>query len=160
MTNVKPIPDGYRTVTPYLFIKGASAAIDFYKNVFGATERVRMPGPNGRVMHAELQIGESIIMLADEVPQIGAKSPQTIGGASSSLHVYVENVDAVAQKAVDSGATLSRPVADQFYGDRNGTIIDPFGHIWSIATHIEDVSPEEMKKRMANAMSQSATGGS
>jgi PhnB protein len=160
MTNVKPIPDGYRTVTPYLFIKGASAAIDFYKNVFGATERVRMPGPNGRVMHAELQIGDSIIMLADEVPQIGAKSPQTIGGASSSLHVYVENVDAIAQKAVDSGATLSRPVADMFYGDRTGTIIDPFGHIWSIATHIEDVSPEEMKKRMANAMSQSATGGS
>ena len=160
MANVKPIPDGYRTVTPYLFIKGASAAIDFYKNVFGATERVRMPGPNGRVMHAELQIGDSIIMLADEVPQIGAKSPQTIGGASSSLHVYVENVDAIAQKAVDSGATLSRPVADMFYGDRTGTIIDPFGHIWSIATHIEDVSPEEMKKRMANAMSQSATGGS
>lgn len=156
MANVKPIPEGYHTVTPYLFIKGAARAIDYYTQVFGAKERVRMPGPNGQVMHAELQIGDSIVMLADENPQMGARSPQTIGGAASSLHVYVANVDGTAQKAVDAGGQLVRPVKDQFYGDRSGTIIDPFGHIWSIATHIEDVSPEDMKERMAKAMSQSA----
>ena len=158
MTKVKPIPEGYNSVTPYLFVKGAASAIDYYKNVFGAKERMRMPGPNGRIMHAELQIGDSIVMLADENPQMGAKSPETIGGTSSSLHVYVEDVDSTAKKAVSAGAKLVRPVKDEFYGDRIGTIIDPFGHMWSIATHIEDVSPEEMKKRMANAMSQSASG--
>jgi PhnB protein len=156
MPNVKPIPDGYHSVTPYLFIKGAASAIDYYKNVFGAKERVRMPGPNGLVMHAELQIGDSIIMLADENLQIGAKSPETLGGVSSSLHVYFENVDAIAEKATSAGGKLVRPVKDQFYGDRSGTIMDPFGHMWSIATHIEDVSPEEMRKRMDKAMSQSA----
>jgi PhnB protein len=158
MANVKPIPDGYHSVTPYLFIKGAASAIDYYKNVFGAKERMRMPGPNDRVMHAELQIGDSIVMLADENPQAGATSPQTVGGASNSLHVYVEDVDTVTQKAVSGGAKLVRPVKDEFYGDRTGTIGDPFGQIWSIATHIEDVSPEEMKKRMTKAMSQTATG--
>jgi len=158
MASVKPIPDGYRSVTPYLFIKGAASAIDYYKNIFGAKERMRMPGPNGRVMHAELEIGNSVIMLADENPQVGARSPETIGGASCSFHVYVENVDAIVQKAVDSGGKLARPVKDEFYGDRTGTVIDPFGHIWSIATHIEDVTPEEMKKRMANLMSQSTSG--
>lgn len=156
MAKVDPIPQGYRSVTPYLFIKGAANAIDYYKKVFGATERMRMPGSNGRVMHAELQIGDSIVMLADEHPEMGARSPQTVGGASSSLHVYVQDVDAVAKKAVDAGAQLARPVQDQFYGDRSGTIVDPFGHIWSIATHIEDVAPEEMQKRMAKA-SQSAS---
>ena len=158
MTKVKAIPDGYHSVTPYLFIRGAATAIDFYKNVLGAKERMRMPGPDGKVMHAELQIGDSVIMLADENPQIGAKSPETLGGTSSSHHVYVENVDITTQKAVSAGAKLVRPVKDEFYGDRSGTIIDPFGHMWSIATHIEDVSQEEMKKRMAKVMSQSASG--
>jgi PhnB protein len=158
MAKVKPIAEGYNSVTPYLFVKGAANAIDYYKNVFGAKERMRMPGPNGKIMHAELQIGDSIVMLADENPQVGAKSPETVGGASSSLHVYVEDVDSTAKKAVSAGAKIVRPVKDEFYGDRLGTIIDPFGHMWSIATHIEDVSPEEMKKRMANAMSQSASG--
>ena len=158
MTKVKAIPKGYHSVTPYLFIRGAATAIDFYKNVLGAKERMRMPGPDGKVMHAELQIGDSVIMLADENPQIGAKSPETLGGTSSSHHVYVENVDITTQKAVSAGAKLVRPVKDEFYGDRSGTIIDPFGHMWSIATHIEDVSQEEMKKRMAKVMSQSASG--
>lgn len=156
MANVNPIPQGYHTVTPYLFIKGAAGAIDYYKKVFGATERMRMPGPNGQVMHAELQIGDSIVMLGDEQPQMGVKSPHTIGGSGTSLHVYVQDVDSVAQKAVAAGAQLVRPVQNQFYGDRSGTLVDPFGHIWSIATHVEDVSPEEMKKRMAKAVSQSA----
>jgi len=157
MANVKPIPDGYHSVTPYLFIKGAASAIDYYKSAFGAKERMRMPGPNNRVMHAELQIGDSIIMLADENPQMGATSPQTAGGSSNSLHVYVEDVDAVTQKAVQAGAKLVRDIKDEFYGDRTSTISDPFGQIWSIATHIEDVSPQEMKKRMNNLMSQAAT---
>jgi PhnB protein len=156
MPNVKPVPEGYHSVTPYLFVRGAASAIDYYKTVFGAQERMRMPGPNNQVMHAELQIGDSTIMLADENPQIGARSPQTLGGSTSSLHVYVENVDATAQKAVDAGAKLLRPVKDQFYGDRSGTIIDPFGHMWSIATHVEDVSPEEMQARVTKAQSQSA----
>jgi PhnB protein len=156
MAKVKPIPDGYHSVTPYLFIKGAADAIDYYKKVFGAKERMRMPGPNGRVMHAELEIGDSIIMLADENLEIGAKSPKTLGGTSSTLHVYFDNVDNIAEKAVSSGAKLVRPIKDEFYGDRAGTIVDPFGHMWSIATHTEDVSPEEMKKRMSKAMSQAA----
>lgn len=155
MANVKPIPDGYRTVTPYLFVKGAASAIEFYKNVFGAAETVRMPGPNGRIMHAELKIGDSTIMLADENPQMGIQGPQSIGGTATSLHVYVENVDAVVEKATKAGAKLIRPVQNQFYGDRSGTLIDPSGHMWSVATHVEDVSPEEMRKRMA-AISQSA----
>jgi PhnB protein len=143
-------------LTPYLFIKGAAAAIEFYKNVFGATERMRMPGPEGRVMHAELQIGDSILMLADESPQMGALSPQTIGGSGSLISVYVADVDAAVAKAVAGGAKIVRPVKEQFYGDRTGGIIDPYGHIWSVATHVEDVSPEEMRKRAAAAMSQSA----
>ena len=156
MANVSPIPQGYHSITPYLFIQGASSAIDYYKKVFGAEERMRMPGPDGRVMHAELQIGDSIVMLADENPEMGAKSPKTIGGAASSLHVYVRDVDTTTQTAVEAGGQLIRPVKNQFYGDRSGSIIDPFGHIWSIATHIEDVSPEEMNKRMAKMATQSA----
>jgi PhnB protein len=156
MANVKTVPEGYRSLTPYLFIKGAAAAIEFYKNVFGATERMRMPGPDGRVMHAELQIGDSILMLADESPSMGALSPQTIGGSGSLVSVYVADVDAAVAKAVAAGAKVVRPVKDQFYGDRTGGIIDPFGHIWSVATHVEDVTPEEMRKRAAAAMSQSA----
>lgn len=158
MSSVKPIPDGYRSITPYLFIKGAAQAIDFYKKVFGAKERMLMPGTNGRIGHAELEIGDSLIMLADEHPEVGALSPQTVGGSSNSLHLYVDNMDAVIEKAVSAGAKVTRPAKDEFYGDRIGTFTDPFGQIWSVATHIEDVSPEEMKNRMAKAMSQAATG--
>ena len=156
MSSVKPIPEGYHNVTPYLFVRGATGAIDFYKNVFGATEIMRMPGSNGKIMHAELRFGDSVVMLADENPQSGIMSPQTIGGYSAGLHLYVENADAVIQKAVESGAKLLRPIKNQFYGDRSGSLLDPFGHMWSVATHIEDVSPEEMRKRMTAAMSQTA----
>jgi PhnB protein len=156
MGNVKTIPEGYHNVTPYLFVRSAGSAIDFYKSVFGATEVVRMAGPNGKIMHAELRIGDSIVMLADENPQTGVMSPQTIGGFSVGLHLYVENVDAVIQKAVESGAKLLRPIKNQFYGDRSGSLLDPFGHMWSVATHVEDVSPEEMRKRMTAEMSQTA----
>ncbi len=149
MATVKPIPEGYHSVTPYLFVRTAALAIDFYKSVFGAAEILRMPGPNGRIMHAELKIGNSIVMLADENPQTGIMSPQTIGGSPSSLLVYVENVDAVMQKALESGAKQLHPIKNQFYGDRSGSLLDPFGHMWSVATHVEDVSPEEMKKRMS-----------
>jgi len=155
MATVKPIPEGYHTLTPYLFVRTAALAIDFYMSVFGATEIIRMPGPNGKIMHAELKIGDSIVMLADENPQTGIMSPKTIGGASSSMLVYVENVDTVIQKAVENGAKLLHPIKNQFYGDRSGSLLDPFGHMWSVATHVEDVSPEEMKKRMT-AMSQTA----
>jgi PhnB protein len=155
MSTAKPIPEGYHSVTPYLFVRAAPLAIDFYKNVFGAAEVIRMPGPNGKIMHAELRIGDSIVMLADENPQTGMMSPQTIGGFSTGLHLYVENVDAVIQKALENGAKLLHPIKNQFYGDRSGSLLDPFGHMWSVATHVEDVSPEEMKKRMS-AMSQTA----
>ena len=155
MATVKSIPEGYHNVTPYLYVRGATAAIDFYKGIFGAVEIVRMAGSNGKIMHAELRIGDSIVMLADENPQNGVMSPQTIGGFSGGLHLYVENVDAVIQKAIESGAKLLRPIKDQFYGDRSGSLLDPFGHMWSVATHVEDVPPEEMKKRMA-AVSQAA----
>lgn len=158
MSTVKAIPEGYHSITPYLFIRGADKAIDYYKNVFGAKERMRMPGQKGQVMHAELEIGDSVLMLAEENPQIGANSPQTIGGTPSTLHVYVQDVDATTNKAVKAGAKLVREVKDQFYGDRSGSIRDPFGHLWSIATHIEDVSPEEMQRRMAKAASQAAAG--
>ena len=156
MPNVKPIPEGYHNVTPYLFVRSAASAIDFYKNIFGATEIMRMPGSNGKIMHAELRIGDSIVMLADENPQTGVMSPQTVGGFSVGMHLYVENVDQVIQKAVESGAKLLRPIKNQFYGDRSGTVLDPFGHMWSVATHVEDVSPEEMRKRMTAAMGQAA----
>ena len=156
MSNVKATPDGYHSVTPYLFVRAAASAIDYYKNVFGAVEVVRMAGPDGRIMHAELKIGDSIVMLADENPRNGMMSPQTVGGFSLGLHLYVENVDAVIQKAVENGARALHPVKDQFDGDRSGSVLDPFGHMWSVATHIEDVSPEEMKRRMSPAMGQAA----
>jgi PhnB protein len=156
MPNVKPVPEGFHSVTPYLFVRSAASAIDFYKNIFGATEIMRMPGANGKIMHAELRIGDSIVMLADENPQTGVMSPQTIGGFSVGMHLYVENVDQVIQKAVESGAKLLRPIKNQFYGDRSGSVLDPFGHMWSVATHVEDVSPEEMRKRMTAAVGQAA----
>jgi PhnB protein len=146
---VKPIPDGYHTATPYLYIRGAAAALDFYKQAFGAVEMFRMPGPGGKIMHAEIRIGNSMIMLADEHPEMGARSPQTLGGVSSSIMLYVEDVDARVAQAVQAGAEVQRPVKDQFYGDRSGTLEDPYGHVWTIGTHKEDVSSEEMQRRAA-----------
>jgi PhnB protein len=148
---VKPIPDGYPRVTPYLVVDGASAAIDFYRSVLGATERMRMPAPNDKVGHAELEIGDSLIMLADEYPDMDALGPKTVGGTPVTLHVYVEDADAAFDRAVAAGAKALRPVEDKFYGDRSGEFEDPFGHRWSVATHVEDVPPEEMEKRMAAA---------
>jgi PhnB protein len=145
-------PEGYNTVTPYLVIKGAAKAIEYYKNVFGATVVVRMDGPDGKVGHAELQIGDSRIMLADENPAMGNRSAETIGGSPVSLYVYIPDCDKVVAKAVAEGAKILKPVQDQFYGDRSGFIQDPFGHLWGIATHVEDVSAEEMKERMKKLM--------
>jgi PhnB protein len=153
MPDVKPIPEGYPRVTPYLHVSGAAAAIDFYTDILGAEERMRMPGPDGKLGHAELQIGESIVMLADEFPDMGIRGPKSIGGTPVTLHVYVEDVDAVFDAALTAGATSMRPVENQFYGDRTAQFEDPFGHRWNIATHVEDVPPEEMEKRMAAAMS-------
>lgn len=143
---VKPVPDGYHTVTPYLIIKDAANALEFYKKAFGATEIMRLPGPDGKVGHAEIKIGDSPIMLADECPEM--QGPHSLGGTPVSILLYVEDVDALAKRALAAGATVRRPVQDQFYGDRMGTFVDPFGHVWSIATHKEDVAPEEMNKRM------------
>ena len=141
-------PEGYHTVTPYLIIKGAAAALDFYKRAFGAQVMVRMDDKD-RVGHAEIKIGDSVVMLADEYPEMGHKSPATLGDSPVQLLVYVPNVDAAFEQAVKAGAKVKRPVADQFYGDRLGGLVDPFGHLWFLATHTEDVSPEEMKRRMA-----------
>lgn len=146
---VKHIPDGYHSMTPYLIIKGAAAALDFYKKLFGGQVIVRMDAPGGGVGHAEMKIGDSVLMLADEYPTMGYLSPHARGGSPVSLLLYVENVDAVFAAALAAGCKTVQAVKDQFYGDRNGTFTDPFGHVWTIATHIEDVSPEEMKKRMA-----------
>ena len=143
----KPIPEGYHTVTPYLIVKDASLALDFYKSALDAVELYRMPDPSGRVAHAELRVGDSQIMLADEFPDMGAVSPQTLGGAGVSFLVYVEDVDSAFRKAIAAGGKERRPVQDQFYGDRSGTLEDPFGHQWTLATHVEDVSPEEMQRR-------------
>jgi PhnB protein len=148
-TRVKPIPDGYHSITPYLSIKGAAEAIDFYRRAFGATEALRMTQPDGRVGHAELLIGDSRIMLADEVPAMEFHSPESLGGAAVHLHMYVENADAVIDHAIAAGAKLVRPVQDQFYGDRLGTVMDPYGHVWHISTHKEDLSMEELRKRAA-----------
>jgi PhnB protein len=145
---VKPIPEGYHSVTPYLIISGAGKAIDFYKRAFGAQEVMRMADPSGKVGHAEIQIGDSKVMLADEFPEMGARGPQAFGGSPVGLCVYVEDVDTVFKRAIAAGAKEERPLQDQFYGDRSGTLIDPFGHKWTIATHIKDVSPEEMQQHM------------
>jgi PhnB protein len=146
---VKKVPEGYHTVTPYLIVSGAAKALDYYKRAFNAEERMRHPGPEGKIMHAEIQIGDSRVMLADEFPQMGARSPQSIGGTATGLCVYVEDVDKVYTQAIAAGGKEERPLQNQFYGDRSGTLVDPFGHKWTIATHVEDVSPEEMQKRMA-----------
>jgi len=143
------IPAGYHTATPYLIIDGAVRALEFYREAFGASEILRMGAPGGRVGHAEIQIGDSRIMLADEAPQCNARSPQSIGGTPVSLMLYVEDVDATIARAVSHGAKVLIPIENKFYGDRSGTITDPFGHQWTIATHIEDVSPEELQKRAA-----------
>ena len=146
--SIKAIPNGYASVTPYLIVQGAARAIEFYKNIFGATERMRLPTPDGKVAHAEIEIGSSVIMMADECLERGSKSPDTIGGTPVCLNLYVADVDAVFAKALAKGAELIRPVENQFYGDRSGMFCDPFGHRWNVATHIEDVSPEELHKRM------------
>jgi PhnB protein len=148
-TRVKPIPDGFHTVTPYLSVKGAAQAIEFYKRAFGAQERYRLPGPDGKTVgHAEIVVGNSILMMADEMPDCGNHSPQTLNGSPVCFAVYVEDADAAFKRAVDAGATVTRPLADQFYGDRAGTVKDPFGHQWTLMTHKEDVSAEEMKRRL------------
>jgi PhnB protein len=148
---VNPIPEGYPRVTPYLIVDGASAAIDFYSSVLGATESMRMDAPGGKVGHAEIQIGDSVVMLADESPEMNARGPKSFGGSPVSLMVYVEDVDAVFARALEAGAKELRPVENQFYGDRLGAFEDPFGHEWNVASHVEDVSPEEMSKRAAEA---------
>ena len=149
---VDPIPQDLPQVIPYLTVDGASDAIDYYTNVFGAKERMRMPGPDGKIGHAEIEIGKGMVMLSDEFPEMGGKSPKSVGGSPVTVMVYVEDVDAVYQRAIDGGGTATRPVEDQFYGDRSGSFEDPFGHIWYVSTHIEDVSDEEMAKRAAEAM--------
>jgi PhnB protein len=155
MAQVKPIPDGYPRMTPYLIVDGAAQAIEFYKKVFGATEKMRMPSPGGKVGHAELTLGDSMIMLADEHPEMGARAPRAYGGAAVSLMVYVPNVDDTVKTASAAGAKIVRQVENQFYGDRMGTIEDPFGHRWYVATHVEDVPPEELAKRAAAARGKS-----
>jgi PhnB protein len=147
--SVKAIPDGYYSLTPYLVIKGAAEALEFYKKAFGAEEIVRMPGPGGRVMHAEVKIGNSMLMLSDESPERGHLSPATRGGNTSSVMLYTDDVDKMFKTAIAAGARSDQPPTDMFWGDRMGNLTDPFGHSWAIATHKEDVSPEEMQKRMA-----------
>ena len=155
----KPIPDGYRTATPYLIIKGAAEAIEFYKRAFGATELLRMADAQGRVGHAEIKIGDSVIMLADEHPAMGYRGPRSLGGSSVSILLYLADVDGVFERAVRAGAKAQRPVADQFYGDRSVQLEDPFGHHWGFATHIEDVPPEELKQRAAKLFAEKSGNG-
>jgi len=152
-----PIPEGYHTVTPYLAVDDASAAIEYYKKAFGAKERLRMDAPDGSVGHAELEIGDSLVMLSDPMPQATTRPPSEVGGTTAGVFLYVEDVDAVVKKAVDAGATITMEVADQFWGDRFGSIKDPFGHIWSVATHVEDVPPAEMAQRAKEAMAAMAS---
>jgi PhnB protein len=148
----QPIPEGFHTVSPYLAVEDAARAIEYYTTAFGAKEVVRMDAPGGKIGHAELEIGDSRIMLADPFPQASTRPPNELGGTSASVFMYVEDVDALVKQAVDAGATITMEVADQFWGDRFGTITDPFGHVWSIATHVEDVPPEEMAERAKAAM--------
>jgi PhnB protein len=156
--SAKSIPDGYHSVQPYLSVDGAAEAIDWYKQALGATERYRMNGPDGKIGHAELQIGDSVVLLADPYPQGSTKPPKELGGTTFSLMVYVEDVDSTVKQAVDAGATVTMEVTDQFWGDRFGSFTDPFGHSWSIATHIEDVAPDEMEKRAAEFMAEAGAG--
>jgi PhnB protein len=153
---VAAIPPGYHTITPYLICRGASDAIEFYKKALGAKEKVRMPGPDGKVMHAEIQIGNSMVMLGDEAPQTGATAPPTIGGTATSIMIYTENVDKLYARAVAAGATSEMAPTDMFWGDRFCKLGDPFGHKWTIATHTEDVPAKEMRRRMAEAAAQGA----
>jgi PhnB protein len=150
MANVKPIPEGYHSVTPYLIIEGAAAALDYYQKAFGAIERFRM-AHGDKIGHAEIKIGDSLVMLADQYPEMGFVSPKTLGGSPVGLMIYVEDVDTVFNRAIAEGGVQVKELKDQFYGDRSGTLTDPFGHVWTIATHKEDVSPEEMDKRAAAA---------
>jgi PhnB protein len=153
----KPIPEGYHTLTPYLAVDDAAQAIEYYKKAFGAKERMRMETPDGKIGHAELEIGDSMVMLSDPFPHATTRPPKELGGTSGSVFMYVEDVDAVVKQAVDTGATITMEVADQFWGDRFGSIQDPFGHSWSIATHVEDVPPEEMAERAKQAMAEMAS---
>jgi PhnB protein len=146
---VKPVPDGYHSVTPYLIVKGAAKALDYYKQALGATELFRVDGPGGTVGHAEIKIGDSIVMLADEFPQMGFRGPEALGGSPVGLMIYVPDVDTQFAQALAAGGTVVKPLQNQFYGDRSGTIKDPFGHLWTISTHVEDVSPEEVARRAA-----------
>ena len=152
MADIKPMPDGYHTLTPYIVVDGAADAIAFYQKAFGAEEIYRMPAPGGKVMHAEIQIGDSRLMLSDAIPEMGGRSPKTLGGSPASILVYVPDVDAAFARAVEAGATAEMPVANMFWGDRYGKVKDPFGHVWQLATHVEDVSPEEMGRRAAAMM--------
>jgi PhnB protein len=155
---VRAIPEGHHTVTPYLIVGDAAAAIAFYKKAFGAEELMRVVAPRGKIGHAELRIGDSVIMLADEYPDMNTRGPHAFGGSPVSIHLYVEDVDAVAGQAIAAGATVVRPVQDQFYGDRSGSFTDPFGHSWHVATHKEDLTPEELDKRVKAAMAQHGGG--
>jgi PhnB protein len=153
MADVKPVPDGYPRVTPYLAVDGAADAIEFYGKVLGTRERMRMPGPDGKIGHAELELGDSVIMLADEFPDMGHRGPKSLGGTPVTITVYVEDVDDAFQRAIEEGAKELRAVENQFYGDRSGQFEDPFGHRWNVSTHVEDIPPAEMEKRAAEAMS-------
>jgi PhnB protein len=153
---VKPIPEGYYSVTPYLVVDDAARAIEFYKEAFGATELMRMPGPDGKIGHAEIKIGNSPVMLADEAPAMGAKSGKTLGGSPVGLMIYVEDCDTVFKRALAAGGTEVRPLTDQFYGDRSGTLLDPYGLQWTVSTHMEDIAPEEMGRRAAEYMKKMA----
>ena len=155
---VTPIPPGFHTVTPYLIVDDAARAVEFYKQAFEAQELMRLSAPGGKILHAEIKIGDSLIMLADEFPEMGARSPKSLGGTPVSIYVYVPHVDAVAARAVAAGAKVVKAVQDQFYGDRSGLFEDPFGHRWSLGTHIEDVSPAEMEKRFAAMMQKQGSG--
>jgi PhnB protein len=155
---VQPVPEGYHTVTPYLAVEDAQAAIDFYGRAFGAKERLRMAAPDGKIAHAEIEIGDALVMLSDPFPQFSAKPPKDLGGNSANVMLYVDNVDELVQQAVDAGATVTAPVEDQFWGDRYGSVTDPFGHTWLVATHVEDVTPEEIAERAKAAFA--ATAGS
>jgi len=150
--SAKPIPDGYHTATPYLVVQNAASAIEFYKKAFGAEELMRLASPDGKIGHAEIKIGDSPIMLADEFPEMGYRGPRALGGSPVSIMLYVEDVDARFNQAIAAGAKAVRPVRDEFYGDRSGNLEDPFGHVWTIATHKEDVSPEEIEKRFVAVM--------